>query len=333
MHTLAVLGLLLLTAATACAHDIGVTEVTLKELPNLHYQWRVESPGGTEDAISAPQLPSTCDFLPTESAEDNHRLYFFQCAQPLGAADHIQLTWRTELVMITAVWRVTGEARAVFVRSNEIIDIPLARLSASSGNWREGAWRYLCIGVEHILLGVDHLLFVLGILLLVGNVRALVWAITAFTLAHSLTLALSFLGWIQLNSAPVEATIALSILVLAVEVLRSQAGKQSFVWRYPWVVCGGFGLLHGLGFAGALADLGVPSNEIPIALLFFNLGVELGQLVFLAGVMGCFYGWIWLRHQMAWRLAASDTLKTAGAYLIGSLASFWVLERSAAIFV
>jgi hypothetical protein len=174
---------------------------------------------------------------------------------------------------------------------------------------------------------------VLCILLLVSNIQKLVWAITAFTLAHSITLVLSFLGWIQLNSAPVEAVIALSIVVLALEVLRGQAGTRGFAWRYPWLVCGGFGLLHGLGFAGALSEVGVSEPEMPIALLFFNLGVELGQLLFVVGAFACFYSWSWVRKQLRWQRDSLPDLKVLLALAIGSFSSFWVLERSSSILV
>ncbi len=332
MYKLLLSGFLLLCATRVGAHDIGVTEVILQEQPNNHYQWRVETPDAVRDAISAPRLPLGCDFIKTENSETIDRVYFFRCDRSLGAADHIELPWRTELVMVQAQWLTLGEKRAVFVRENEVIDVALVRLSASTGDWLESASRYFFIGIEHILLGIDHLLFVLCILLLVSNVKKLVGAVTAFTVAHSITLVLSFLGWIQLNSAPVEAAIALSIVALALEVLRGQAGTQGFAWRSPWLVCGSFGLLHGLGFAGALSDLGVSESEIPIALLFFNIGVEAGQLLFIAVAFVCFYGGIWLCKQRGWNFYSLAGLKYLLVLAIGSFASFWVLERSASIF-
>ena len=139
---------------------------------------------------------------------------------------------------------------------------------------------YARLGVEHILTGWDHLLFVLGLVLLVGPGRILLWTITAFTVGHSVTLALAALGMVRVPQGPMEAAIALSIYLLAVELIRNRAGRITFVQRAPWLVAGGFGLLHGLGFAGALAEVGLPQGEIPLALFAFNLGIELGQLAF-----------------------------------------------------
>ena len=144
------------------------------------------------------------------------------------------------------------------------------------------AWTYLVLGVEHILGGIDHLLFVLALLLLVKNKWLLLKTITAFTIAHSITLASAVLGFVQVPSAPVEAVIALSILFLASELAHGRHGKERLTERYPWVVAFTFGLLHGFGFAGALSAVGLPQNEIPLALFQFNVGVEIGQLMFVA---------------------------------------------------
>ena len=155
---------------------------------------------------------------------------------------------------------------------------------------------YLFLGVEHILLGIDHLLFVLALLLLIRGVRRLVIAVTAFTAAHSITLAAATLGWMTVPSAPVEATIALSILFLATQLAKAPAevgadpAADDLTTRFPWVVAFSFGLLHGFGFAGALAEVGLPEQAIPVALLFFNVGVEIGQRLFIAVVLAG--GWV-----------------------------------------
>lgn len=180
---------------------------------------------------------------------------------------------------------------------------------------------YFVLGIEHILLGLDHLLFVLGLTLIVRRTALLVKTITAFTIAHSLTLAAATLGFVAVPQAPVEAVIALSILFLASELARQGRGEPGLTARHPWTVAFAFGLLHGLGFAGALAEVGLPSAEIPLALLTFNLGVEAGQLAFVAAVVACL--WAWRRVSVApsrWRAGAS-------AYAIGSLAAFWLIER------
>jgi len=182
---------------------------------------------------------------------------------------------------------------------------------------------YTALGIEHILLGVDHLLFVFALLLIVSGWRRLIGTITAFTLAHSITLFAATLGWVHVPQAPVEAVIALSILFLATEIIHNRQGKPGMAKRFPWLVAFIFGLLHGFGFAGALAEIGLPEQSIPLALLFFNVGVELGQLLFVATVVGV--GWI-LRKLVAEKALQGG--EVAASYLIGGLSAFWVIERT-----
>ena len=182
-------------------------------------------------------------------------------------------------------------------------------------------WDYTVLGFEHILEGFDHLLFVLALLLIVGPTKRLLWAITSFTLAHSLTLAAATLGLVWVPGPPVEAIIALSILFLAGELLKVKRNKPSLTANYPWLVAFTFGLLHGLGFAGALADIGLPEHEIPLALLMFNVGVELGQLTFVLSVLA-----VMLLLKKLFRDWPNWTGQLP-AYFIGSTASFWLIER------
>jgi hydrogenase/urease accessory protein HupE len=183
---------------------------------------------------------------------------------------------------------------------------------------------YFLLGVEHILSGIDHLMFVLALLLLVKGVRRVVVTVTAFTLAHSLTLAGATLGFVHMPGPPVEAAIALSIVFVASEIIHSRQGKPGLTESYPWVVAFTFGLLHGFGFAGALAEVGLPDNAIPLALLFFNLGVEAGQLLFIAGVLAVAIAWRRLRAPWP------EWARWMPAYGIGSVAAFWTIERVAA---
>ena len=180
---------------------------------------------------------------------------------------------------------------------------------------------YLEVGVDHILSGWDHLLFVLGLVLHIGGGRTLLWTITAFTLGHSVTLALAVLGFVKFPPEPIEALIALSIYLLAVELARRESNHTTLMDRMPWVVAGGFGLLHGLGFAGALTQVGLPEGEIPLALLAFNIGIELGQLAFVALVL---LGWVLLRR---FPLHWPQWAPYVPAYGIGSLAAYWFFER------
>src|SRR6202050_3973672 len=175
----------------------------------------------------------------------------------------------------------------------------------------EVATTYLRLGVEHILFGFDHLLFVLALVILVRDWRRVAITVTAFTIAHSITLAAATLGLVNVPGPPVEATIALSIMLVAVEILNARGGKPSLTARLPWLVAFSFGLLHGFGFAGALAEVGLPQHAIPVALLFFNIGVEIGQLVFVAAVLSL----IWLIHHVASQLLESAFVRRAFDWL------------------
>jgi hydrogenase/urease accessory protein HupE len=188
----------------------------------------------------------------------------------------------------------------------------------------EVARTYTLLGMEHILIGVDHLLFVLALLILVRGGKRIVLTITAFTAAHSITLVAASLGWLALPGAPVEAAIALSIAFLAREIAMSWRGQAGLTERLPWLVAFVFGLLHGLGFAGALAEIGLPQNAVPMALLCFNIGVELGQLLFVAVMLAL----AWSARTMLARW--QTTLRWAPPYAIGAIACFWMIERVAA---
>jgi hydrogenase/urease accessory protein HupE len=185
----------------------------------------------------------------------------------------------------------------------------------------EVLWTYLVLGFEHILLGIDHLLFVLALLLVVRSWKLLFGTITAFTIAHSITLGLASLGFVSVPGAPVEAIIALSIVFVAAEIVRSYRGNPGITERAPWLVACSFGLLHGFGFAGALSEIGLPQSAIPMALLSFNLGVELGQLAFVVTLV--------LVYQAVKRvpLKLPQWSQLVVPYAIGSVAMFWVVER------
>jgi len=185
------------------------------------------------------------------------------------------------------------------------------------------AGAYVLHGIEHILFGFDHLLFVLALILMVRDGRVLLWTITAFTIAHSITLSLATLGVVHVPGPPVEAMIALSILLLACEIIRVRRGQISLTSRWPWIVAFSFGLLHGFGFASALTDIGLPQGDIPLALLSFNAGVEIGQLIFIGAVVGALI--------CVQRIRTPPRIKHAGVpvttYAIGITAAFWFVDR------
>jgi hypothetical protein len=180
---------------------------------------------------------------------------------------------------------------------------------------------YLRLGSTHIWSGIDHLMYVLGLVLLVRTPGLLLKTITGFTLAHSLSLAAASLGYIHVPAPPVEAVIALSIVYVAIELMRARAGKPGLAARAPWLVSMSIGLLHGLGFAGALSEVGLPPDAIPQALLLFNVGIELGQIAFVALVLAAGHALV------RWLPQLTRSLRWLPPYAIGSFASFWVIER------
>ena len=184
---------------------------------------------------------------------------------------------------------------------------------------------YLVLGFKHILEGIDHLMFILALLILVKGKQRLVITVTAFTLAHSLTLAGATLQLVQIPGPPVEAAIALSIMFVASEIMHSRSGSPGLTEKYPWIVAFIFGLLHGFAFAGALAQIGLPQSSIPIALFFFNVGVEIGQLFFIA----CVFSIIVLGGAIISRISMPRMawVSTVPPYIIGSAAAFWTIQR------
>jgi hydrogenase/urease accessory protein HupE len=199
---------------------------------------------------------------------------------------------------------------------------PEAMIPAQQSGWLV-AVAYRKLGVEHILLGIDHLLFVLALLIIARGTWSLLAAITAFTAAHSITLALATLGFVHVPSKPVEAMIALSIVFVAAEIVRARRGRKGLAASAPWLVAFTFGLLHGLGFAGALSEVGLPQGHIPVALLFFNIGVEFGQLLFVAAVLVIA---ALIRRS---RSPLPPWARLVPPYAIGSVAMFWVIQRIA----
>jgi hydrogenase/urease accessory protein HupE len=196
--------------------------------------------------------------------------------------------------------------------------------------WYVASGEYLVLGFHHILMGIDHLLFVLGLLVIVqGRVqgrRMLIKTITAFTVAHSITLAAATLGYAQVPGPPLNAAIALSILFLGPEIVRVWRGQTSFTIRHPWVVAFGFGLLHGFGFASGLSTVGMPRTEIPLALLSFNIGVELGQLAFVILMLLAY------RALRVLEFRWPRWVDFAPGYAIGSLGAYWTIQRAVMMF-
>jgi hydrogenase/urease accessory protein HupE len=220
--------------------------------------------------------------------------------------------------VLVRIQLLKGPQSTVLVRPSR----PWIEIEPSAGLFSV-ATTYLLHGIEHILFGFDHLLFVLALLLIVPNWRMLFWTITAFTVAHSITLSLATLGVVRVPGPPVEASIALSILLLACEIIRVQRGEPCLTAQRPWIVAFCFGLLHGFGFAGALTKIGIPQGDIPLALLAFNVGVEIGQLAFIAVVLVA----VESIRRIGATVIVGRRARVAAAYAIGILAGFWFIER------
>lgn len=298
----------------ASAHELSMAEMRMQEVSagNFLWQWTAGYDKGPVDQWMKPRWPSQC------LAQEQGTL---RCdAQGLSGELSIDgVGERFSAVLVRISWK-DGQTTLYTLTAGQ----PKVRLFGSaqdSRGWVEIASAYLVLGVEHILTGYDHLLFVLGLLFLVGLQRKLVWTITAFTAAHSLTLASAALGWLTLRPPPVEACIALSIVLVAAEALNP---RLTLARRWPALVAFLFGLVHGLGFAGALKDIGLPQNHLPVALLTFNVGVELGQLACL--------GAAWL----AWRYvlrhwAPARRARVPALFGIGTVAAYWSWLRIAAL--
>ena len=244
--------------------------------------------------------------------------YSIKCQNPLAnnkiTIEGLQNT-RTDLLLRLEFLDNTSQSALLTPTNSSYI----VQKSASSLQVVE---TYTWLGITHILLGFDHLMFVFALLLIVDSMRKLLFTITAFTLAHSITLAGSSLGLLYLPQKPVEAVIALSILFLAVEIVNEKKGVKGITSRYPWIVAFIFGLLHGFGFAGALAEIGLPQNAITLALIFFNVGVEIGQLAFVATVT-------LLSFLLARFITANirNFTRIVIVYIIGITSTFWLIER------
>jgi hydrogenase/urease accessory protein HupE len=279
--------LFLLASLTAQADVFRPAYLELREGVDGVYEvlWKVPALGQDRRLSAYVEFPEATEFLqePRVVVADGAWVERYRIRYPGGlAGETVAIAGKAIGVtdVIARVERLDGSAqveRLSLGRSAFVVKPPEGRVEIASA--------YFVMGVEHILAGIDHLLFVLALLLIVRGARRLVATITAFTVAHSLTLVAATLGWVRVPGPPVEAIIALSIVFVAAEVIQAQRGREGLTASAPWVVAFSFGLLHGLGFAGALAEVGLPAVAIPLALLMFNVGVEAGQLLFVAAIL------------------------------------------------
>ncbi|HEV7692923.1 MAG TPA: HupE/UreJ family protein [Hyphomonadaceae bacterium] len=315
-------------APAAMAHEIRPAFLEIREIEPASYDilWKTPAQGDMRLALNVI-LPPECANVgePRSTLVDAAVIQRWRmtCEGGLvGKEIHVENLDSTLTDAIIRFEPLSGAPKTLRLNGAN----PTAAVPAEQP-WMDVAGTYFRLGVEHILFGFDHLLFVLCLLLLVGDLKRLLGAVTAFTVAHSITLAGTTFGWLHLSSAPVEASIALSIMFVAAEIIRARGGRGSVMRRWPWITSFTFGLLHGFGFASALHEIGIPQNAVPLALLFFNLGVEAGQVAFILAVLALREGWRrFAPATPAWSWRAAP-------YLAGGVASFWFIERTARIFL
>lgn len=309
---LAVLALLLaLLPAVAPAHELSIAELNLRERIPGEFQWH----WGTGGIGRQPREELNLRW-PTGCTVELDRI---DCPQGMDGTVTVEGLGNAYSALLLKINWLDRQTRVYTLTSRQ----PAIRLYGTSEDNRgagEIASAYSVLGVEHILGGIDHLLFMVCLLFLVGFNRRLVWTITAFTAAHSLTLIASALGWLVLRGPPVEAVIAASIVLMAVEAVKRE---DTLARRAPAIVAFGFGLVHGLGFAGALKEIGLPDNHLLLALLTFNVGVEIGQLLTVAAAFA-------LTRSLS-RFRFARQVPVPALYLIGTIAAFWTIERVAAV--
>jgi hydrogenase/urease accessory protein HupE len=322
LTTLLALFTWLALGAVAEAHEIRPALVQITQRDAHHYDILWKQPVNGEIAVHlVPRLsggaldgePSLATVTPTFALKLWRNVS--DESQPLnGQTLSIEGLERTITDVLVNVNLSDGRSVQQFLKPNR----PSVHLELNAESAPPAA-AYLSLGIEHILTGIDHLLFVFGLLLLVGRNWALLKTITAFTIAHSVTLAATTLGWLNIRSSVVEALVALSIIVLAVEL--AQRHRVGLTSRYPWLIAFAFGLLHGCAFAGALSEVGLPQEHIPLALFLFNVGVEIGQLLFIAAASAV----LWLVKK--WINSGPEWAYRAVPYAIGVFSSYWFIER------
>ena len=324
------LGFILLASATAVtleAHEARPAYLEFIEIDTetVEVLWKVPARGSEEKLSLNPRWPSETTYVvpPTASIVGAAYVERSTLRHPGG--------WEGEEIYIEGLSRTLTDALFRFQRlsgatqvSRMSPDAPAVLIEETPGRFQV-SWTYTVLGVQHILEGIDHLLFVACLFLVAGISRKLVITITGFTVAHSMTLALATLDIVRIPVPPVEAVIALSIVFLAREIAGHK--EDSLTYRYPVAVSMSFGLLHGFGFAAVLNEVGLPASDIPLALLFFNVGVEVGQLLFIAGLIAVVMVFrritnSWHEHPLAHRRTEWVT-----AYAIGTVASWWTIER------
>ena len=317
------LGVALFATPPVCAHESRPGYLEAREVAAGRYEvlWKQPAVGDLVLRLN-PVFPETCAMIGADRQLVPGALstrLTLSCPGGL-AGKTIQFIGLEDTItnVLVRIYHKDGSEETHLVHPT----VPYVTIRGTT-SWSDRAWSYLRLGIEHIMLGMDHLLFVLGLLLIIKDRWALVKAVSAFTVAHSITLAIATLGYANIPGPPLNAAIALSILFLGPEIVRSWHGETSLTIRQPWVVAFAFGLLHGFGFASGLTATGLPRGEIPLALLLFNVGVEIGQLSFVCLILLLERSFRQL--EISWPIGIGH----APGYLVGSLGAFWTIQRAA----
>jgi len=325
IRLLSALALLLVLQGATTAHELRPGFLEIRQTGTDTYDVRFKVPGRGDMRLALyVQLPPECSNIMPPRTERAGNAFLehvtVRCSGGLtGRQISIDGLAGTFTDVVARVQSFDGSVQATRLTPDQ----PHFTVAAAP-TWMDTASTYFLLGVQHILLGLDHLLFVLALLLLIRDTWMLVKTITAFTVAHSITLAAAALGWANVAQAPVEAVVALSIVFVAAEVIRGRH-ETGLANQAPWIVAFAFGLLHGLGFGGALKEIGLPQSDVPLALLSFNLGVEAGQLLFVFAVLA-------LKASLDRLLTLKlPWARNVASYGVGSLAATWFLQRIAAM--
>lgn len=313
--------LFIFVSVNSWAHEIRPAYLQIIQTSKTTYEvfWKVPSMGDAVPKIH-PVFPPffTVEELKSPNQISGSVIYSYKISSEKTLEGKILTIDGLNKTLIDALVTITylnGEKVTLMLQPDKDSSIIPGETSTS-----DVIKTYSKLGIEHILLGIDHLLFVLALIIITRGKWKIIKTITAFTIAHSITLSLAALGYVNFPTPPVEAVIALSIVFLAVEIIKNQNGQETLTGKKPWLVAFTFGLLHGFGFAGALANIGLPQQDIPWALAFFNVGVEIGQIAFVLVVL------IFIKllsFKKEWPLV----IKKIPAYFIGSIAIFWMIER------
>ncbi len=317
--------LLALSCVSLWGHTQKPAYLEIKSKQNNTYKikWKVPLMSTDEKISISPVFPSNCKENNTSYYRDNRTVF-------TSALLHCKHTLLNKTITIKNIENTTQRVIFHFSQDNTSFFTELnpiqPNITIKESHTSYNTLDYISLGIEHILIGYDHLLFVLGLLLLIQKFKILIQTITAFTIAHSITLGASVIGVVTLSKVFIEILIAFSIVILAVEVLYAHQGKVGISSKYPWAVALFFGLVHGFGFANVLAELTLPKEYFIQSLLFFNIGIEIGQLFFISIVVSCY---ILLKYFMNPKHLIKS--KILLVYTIGGIASYWFIERLAGV--